>query len=123
MLACNDPFEGWQPPSQAELQRIAREESEAILAELAQEARMAATATDLYPGWDRFNEKLGVYAAEGETYMGLPPGDEDENAAFDLEYGTLKTPPTALLRNTLTAHRSRLASELGNRLVRRVADR
>lgn len=119
MLAVNDPFEGWQPPSRSDIERIAREESEAALGDLARQARNTA---DQYPGWDRYNEKLGVYANNGETYMGVPPDDEDEQAAFDLEYGTLKTPPAALLRNTLTAHRSRLASELGHRLVRRVAE-
>jgi hypothetical protein len=119
MLRVDDPFKGWQPPGRADLERIAREESEVALGDLAHEARSAAGQ---FPGWERHAEKLGVFADGGETYMGLPPGDEDEQDAFDLEHGTLQQAPSALLRNTLSAHSRRLATDLGQRLVHRVVE-
>jgi len=117
MLAVNDPFENWQPPSREEVQRIAREESETTLGELAHHVRRGAAHT---PGWERYAGKLGVYADEGETYLGLQPGDEDEDEAFELEYGNERQPPSAFLRNTLETHNARLGEDLGHRLIHRV---
>jgi hypothetical protein len=115
MFRVNNPFEGWQPPTTQELTQIAREESEAVLAELADEARQAA-----HGAWERYANKLGVFADQGETYMGLPPGDEDEEAAFDTEYGTDRRPPAPLLRTVLNSHQRRLEGDLSHRLVDRV---
>lgn len=117
MLAVNDPFEDWEPPSSEEMRRIAREESEAALADLAAAARQQAGVT---PDWERYAGKLGVFADGGEVYMGLQPGDEDEEKVFDLEYGTEKAGPTALLRNSLTSHGPRLGQQLAHRLTQRV---
>jgi hypothetical protein len=117
MLAVNNPFESWQPPTREEMRRIAREESEATLEELAQYVRRDAGQ---HPDWQRYAGKLGVYADEGETYLGLQPGDEDEAEAFELEYGNEKQPPSAFLRNTLSAHNDRLGEDLGHRVINRV---
>lgn len=117
MLAVNNPFENWEPPTREQMQRIAREESEATLEDLARHVRHGASQT---PGWERYAEKLGVYADGGETYLGLQPGDEDEAAAFELEYGNEKQPPSAFLRNTLSAHDTRLGEHLGHRIINRV---
>ena len=117
MLRVDDPFKGWQAPTAAELRRIAREESEAALEELAAATRQQAAFT---PGWERYSEKLGVFADEGEVYMGLQPGDEDEEAAFDMEYGTSKQGPTGLLRTTMLRHGPRLGRQLGHRVTQRI---
>jgi len=117
MLAVNDPFEGWQPPTDQELRQIAREESEAALEELAEAARQQAV---MIPDWQRYAGKLGVFADEGEVYMGLQPGDEDEQAVFDLEYGTPKQGPTGLLRNSLTSHGPRIGRHLSHRVTQRI---
>lgn len=117
MLAVNNPFERWQPPTSAELRRIAREESEATLNDLAEVTREQARNN---PDWAGYADKLGVYADEGEVFMGLQPGDEDEENVFDLEYGTPKQGPTGLLRNNLTAHGPRLSKQLGHRVTQRI---
>lgn len=117
MLRVENPLNGWQPPTARETARITREESEEALGELAGHLRAQAAVT---PGWEAYADKLGVHADGGETYVGLPPGDEDEQAAFDLEYGTSDQAPTALLRNTLTQHGPQIQRRLGQALQRRV---
>ncbi|HET7110297.1 MAG TPA: hypothetical protein VFI41_05460 [Gemmatimonadales bacterium] len=119
MFAVKNPFEGWQPPTTAEVHRIAREESEAVLEDLAEHTRRQAATM---PGWEPYADKLGVFADEGELYMGLQPGDEDEERVFDLEYGTEKSGPTALLRNSLSTHGPRLGTELAHRVTQRLAN-
>lgn len=117
MLAVNDPFEDWQPPTSQELRQIAREESEAVLGELVGQTSREALAI---PGWEKIAPKLGVFADGGQVYMGLPPGDEDEEAAFDLEYGTPAQGPTAVLRRSLSTHGPRLGRQFADRVTRRV---
>lgn len=117
MLRVDDPFDGWEPPTMAELRQIAREESEAALGELTRATRQQAAVT---PEWERYAGKLGVFADEGEVYMGLQPGDEDEEPVFDLEYGTEKTAPTGLLRTQLTLHGPRLGRQLAHRVTQRI---
>lgn len=116
MLAVNNPFEGWQPPSKQETARIARQESEDALEELAGHVRSQAALT---PGWEPYAERLGVFH-DGAPYVGLPPGDEDESKVFDLEYGTEDVGPSAFLRNTLDRHGPRISEHLGRRLTHRV---
>lgn len=117
LFRVGDPFEGWQPPTVQDLQRIAREEGEGALEELGGHLRAAAAVT---PGWEPYADRLGVHAAEGETYLGLEPGDPDEQAVFDLEYGTETQAPTGLLRNTLSRHGDALGSHYSSAVTRRL---
>lgn len=120
MFAVNNPLEGWQPPSREERSRAVREESEAALGTLAGAVRTEAAGL---PGWQEHADKIGVYADGGESYVGLQPGDEAEQAVFDLEYGTETQAPTALLRNTLNRVGPRISRSLSTRLERRILGR
>lgn len=117
MFRVTDPFEGWEPPTQDELRQINREVSEAALHDLAASVRDRARET---PGWERHADKLGVYYDEGEPYMGLQPGDEDEEKVFDLEYGTPQTGPSGLFRDTLATHGPRIAKQMAYRITERI---
>lgn len=117
MMRVEDPFDGWQPPTGRDLQRIAREEGEGALGELAGHVRAAAATT---PGWEPYSDRLGVFAGAGETYLGLEPGDPDEQAVFDLEYGTETQAPTGLLRTTLSHHHAAIADAYSQRVTRRL---
>lgn len=117
MLRVENPFEGWQPPDDKAIQRMAREAGEEALEELGGHIRSAATVT---PGWEDYSDRLGVFAEGGDTYLGLEPGDPDEEAVFDLEYGTETTGPTALLRNTLSQHGAAIGRSYSDRVTRRL---
>lgn len=118
MLAVNNPLDDWQPPLAKDMARIAREESETALGELAGHLRSQAAVT---PGWEEYADRLGVQADEG-LYVGLPPGDEDEEKVFDLEYGTEETGPSPLLRSTLSQHGLHIERQLGHAINHRVVN-
>jgi hypothetical protein len=101
VIEINDPLEDWQPPRADELAEIEREAGEEALGHLAGKVAEDAATT---PGWKEFAEGVGVHAADGEQYVGLPPDDPDHEKYFDMEYGTEKTAPTGFLRNALTQH-------------------
>lgn len=116
MLAVNNPLEDWQPPTSQETARMARQESEGALDTLAGHLREAASQT---LEWRPYADRLGIYH-DGAPYVGLPPGDEDEQKLFDLEYGTEDVAPMAVMRNTLERHGPAIGNQLGRRLATRV---
>lgn len=116
MLRVQDPFVDWQPPTHREAAQIAREAHEAALEHLGHRVREDAATT---PGWEEYGDELGVHAADGETYLGLPPEHPDHQKYFDLEYGTEDTAPTGFLRNAASRHGREAGRVLSHELVER----